>query len=74
MAEYTAKYNLWHDVPFAPYYSSTGGLMTGPSSGSRGATGRPGWATLYNHYVNIMGLSAPYTTTVANNNGYLLVF
>lgn len=69
LVEYTAKYNLGQDVPFVPYYSSTGGLMTAPGSGSRGATGRPGWATFYNHYVNIMGLAAPYTQTVYNQNG-----
>ncbi len=69
MAEYTAKYNLFNPVPFAPVWSSTGGLMTGPSSGAQGATGRPGWATFYNHYVNVLGLAAPYTQTIANQNG-----
>jgi len=69
VAEYTAKYNLGNDVPFAPYANSDGWLMTGPSSDSRGANWRPGWATLYNHYVNIKGLAAPYTTTAYNNMG-----
>ncbi len=69
VAEYTAKYNLFYDVPFVPYYSSTGGLMTAPSGDSRGAISRPGWATLYNHYVNIKGLAAPYTQTVVNQDG-----
>ena len=68
MAEYTARYNLWQDVPWTNYaYGSW--LMTGPSGGSRGATGRPGWATFYNHYVNIKGLAAPYTKTVVDLNG-----
>jgi fibronectin type 3 domain-containing protein/regulation of enolase protein 1 (concanavalin A-like superfamily) len=69
VAEYTAKYNLGNDVPFAPYANTDGWLMTAPSSGSRGTPARPGWATLYNHYVNIKGLAAPYTTTVYNTNG-----
>jgi regulation of enolase protein 1 (concanavalin A-like superfamily) len=69
LAEYTAKYNLGNDVPFAPYANTDGSLMTAPSDASRGTPGRPGWATLYNHYVNIKGLAAPYTTIVYNTNG-----
>ena len=69
VAEYTAKYNLFYDVPFVPYYCSTGGLMTAPSGDTRGAISRPGWATLYNHYANIKGLAAPYTQTVVNQDG-----
>ena len=69
VAEYTAQYNLGNNVPFAPYANSDGWLMTGPSSDSRGANWRPGWATFYNHYVNLLGLAAPNTTTVYNNMG-----
>ena len=69
VAEYTAKYNLFYDVPFVPYYCSTGGLMSAPSGDIRGAISRPGWAILYNHYVNLKGLAAPYTQTVVNQDG-----
>jgi fibronectin type 3 domain-containing protein len=68
LAEYTAKYNLFQDVPFTPYAEETW-LMTGPSDASRGNTARPGWATLYHHYVNRKGLSAPYTKTLVDQNG-----
>jgi fibronectin type 3 domain-containing protein/regulation of enolase protein 1 (concanavalin A-like superfamily) len=68
LAEYTAKYNLMQDVPFTPY-AEEDWLMTGPSSQSRGLTGRPGWATLYHHYVNFKGLSVPYTKTIVDLNG-----
>jgi fibronectin type 3 domain-containing protein/regulation of enolase protein 1 (concanavalin A-like superfamily) len=68
LAEYTAKYNLGEDVPFTPY-ASKAWLMTEPSSAARGTPGRPGWATLYHHYVNHKGLAAPYTKTVVDLNG-----
>ncbi|MBW8781514.1 MAG: alginate lyase family protein [Verrucomicrobia bacterium] len=64
-AEYVAKYNLFYDVPFAPYANSDGWLMTAPSSPSRGIQ-RPGWDLLYNHYVNRKGLAAPYTKAYAD--------
>jgi len=65
-AEYVAKYNLGEDVPFQEYDWGTGQngdrrSQTTVSEGSRGQ-GRPGWERLYNHYVNLKGLSAPYTT------------
>ncbi len=68
LAEYTAKYNLLQDVPFTPYAEESW-LMTGPSSQSRGLTDRPGWATLYHHYVNLKGLAVPYTKTLVDQNG-----
>lgn len=68
-AEYTAKYNLGEEVPFTPY-ASEGWLMSGASSQSRGANNnRPGWHTIYNHYVNRKGLAAPYTKQMADNMG-----
>ena len=69
LAEYTAKYNLMEDVPFTPY-AEEDWLMTGPSSQARPSTNRPGWATLYHHYVNLMGLAAPYTKTLADSAIY----
>ncbi|KAL3493154.1 chondroitin AC/alginate lyase [Aspergillus germanicus] len=64
-AEYFARYNLGHDVPFEPY---TNGIVSYSeiSSASRGAT-RPTWELLYAHYVEIKGLDAPWTTAYRNN-------
>ncbi|VUC29504.1 unnamed protein product [Clonostachys rosea] len=64
-AEYFARYNLGHDVPFEPY---TNGIVsyTEVSSKSRGAI-RPTWELLYAHYVQIKGLEAPWTTAYLNN-------
>jgi len=61
--EYIAKYNLGEDVPFKPYVDS---LANQPviSSNSRGNL-RPVWELVYNHYVKLKGLSAPYTTRMA---------
>jgi fibronectin type 3 domain-containing protein len=66
--EYLAKYNLGNDVPFEDYnwfYGAPGvwsgdTLQTALGSGSRGQL-RPIFELFYNHYVNIEGLSAPYT-------------
>lgn len=71
-AEYVAKYNLGHDVPFtaftfqkgAPGVWSGSQKVTAVSSNSRGQA-RPVWALVENHYVNRRGLSAPYTTAMA---------
>ncbi|KAL2852224.1 chondroitin AC/alginate lyase [Aspergillus pseudodeflectus] len=64
-AEYFARYNLGHDVPFEPY---TNGIVsyTDISSASRGAT-RPTWELLYAHYVQIKRLEAPWTTAYLNS-------
>jgi hypothetical protein len=62
-AEYVAKYNLGYDVPYTPYQNSD---VTQPviSPGGRGSA-RPAWELVYNHYVNRIGLSAPYITMFA---------
>ncbi|KAJ3548067.1 hypothetical protein NM208_g1192 [Fusarium decemcellulare] len=64
-AEYFARYNLDHDVPFEPY---TNGIVSFDviSPASRGAI-RPAWELLYAHYVQIKGLDAPWTTAYLNN-------
>lgn len=51
--EYTAKYNLGFDVPAV-------GVL---STGSRGRF-YPMWEIVHNHYVNRMGLPAPFTAQV----------
>ncbi|KAK7430747.1 hypothetical protein QQZ08_002791 [Neonectria magnoliae] len=64
-AEYFARYNLGHDVPFEPY---TNGIQsyTVISEASRGAI-RPTWELLHAHYVQVKGLDAPWTTAYLNN-------
>lgn len=63
--EYVAKYNSGEDVPFKPFSDS---LATQPviSSNARGNV-RPVWELVYNHYVKLKGLSAPYTTKMAES-------
>ena len=57
--EYVAKYNLGNDVPYTTYRNSdvTQDVI---SSNSRGGI-RPIWELLYNLYVVLKGLKAPYT-------------
>ncbi|CAN5398179.1 hypothetical protein BH10PLA1_BH10PLA1_01260 [soil metagenome] len=65
-AEYVAKYNLGNDVPFQEFDWGTGTKgdrrsQTVVADRSRGQA-RPGWERLYNHYVSLKGIDAPYTT------------
>lgn len=62
-AEYVAKYNLLHDVPYTPYTNSD---VTQPviSDKSRGQM-RPIWALFYNHYVVLKGITSPYVEAYA---------
>jgi hypothetical protein len=64
LAEYTAKYNLGEDVPFTNYTNCEGQAMTEISATGRG-TLRPSWELLYNHYVKVKGLNAPYSQRFA---------
>lgn len=68
--EYVAKYNLGYDVPYTLYAQQSGfggaAIQPGISSNSRGAS-RPGWDLIYNHYVNIKGLAAPWSAMFASN-------
>jgi fibronectin type 3 domain-containing protein len=65
--EYISKYNTGHDVPFVAYANSD--YATWPhvyrfyqkEVAGPGGVGRPGWDLIYNHYVNRMGIAAPYT-------------
>ncbi|MFS2180265.1 alginate lyase family protein [Rhizobium pisi] len=61
-AEYVAKYNLGYDVPYTTYKNSDT-TQTTISEGSRGPNVRPMWEMLYNHYVVLKGLDAPYVST-----------
>jgi hypothetical protein len=62
-AEYVAKYNLGYDVPYTSYTNSD---VTQPiiSDKARGDD-RPIWELVYNHYVVLKGLKAPYVQQYA---------
>lgn len=63
--EYTARYNLGFDVPYAPYESFEGRYhYKRISSDSRGRL-RAMYERVYNHYHNRKGLDAPYTWQAA---------
>jgi hypothetical protein len=62
-SEYVAKYNLGFDVRYSTYKNSDV-TQTAISSDSRG-TVRPEWELLYNHYVVLKGLTAPYVAQFA---------
>ncbi|MFD0893268.1 alginate lyase family protein [Luteolibacter ambystomatis] len=68
-AEYVAKYNLGQDVPFEPYIWGTGPKGDRKEQTVVSADGRPafraGYELVYNHYVNRMGLAAPYSAQFA---------
>ncbi|GJI97749.1 hypothetical protein RugamoR57_44670 [Duganella caerulea] len=71
--EYVAKGNLiesgtsYYTVPFAPY-AVRGFSVTTFSTGAQGLQ-RPTWALIYNHYVNRMGLAAPYSQLFVQRMG-----
>jgi hypothetical protein len=57
-AEYVAKYNLGEDVPYTPYKNSDVTQKVISPAGRGGL--RPTWELLYNHYVVLRHMSAPY--------------
>jgi hypothetical protein len=64
-AEYVAKYNLGEDVPYRTYRNSD---VTQQVIGDGGRGGpRPIWEILYNHYVKLKKLPAPYVTKAAES-------
>ena len=63
-AEYAAKYNLGNDVQYTTYTNSDV-TQTVISPNSRGNI-RPIWDLLYNHYVKIEKVKAPYTQQYAD--------
>ncbi|MDN5286634.1 MAG: hypothetical protein JWR38_2908 [Mucilaginibacter sp.] len=63
--EYTAKYNLGQDVPYAPAMDKTGKYMHQQLSTEGGGRLRAVYEQIYNHYVKRMGLAAPYTQQAA---------
>jgi len=70
-AEYTAKYNLWKDVPYTTYNNCDDVQNYWPSEQNafgRGRLQRPIWEMIYNHYVVLKGLSAPHVKAMAEVN------
>ena len=74
-AEYVAKYNLGHDVPFTSYSWQSGPAATTaphvgwqtqtvPGAGSRGQA-RPVWDQVLGHYSGRMGLDTPWVAQIA---------
>jgi len=59
--EYTARYNLGHEVPFVPYTDTTGKNKAKIISPAGRGELRPIWEMVWNHYENRRGLAAPYT-------------
>lgn len=59
--EYTAKYNLGHEVPFEPYRSYEGRYYYESIATEGRGRIRPMYAKVYNHYHNRMGLEADFT-------------
>jgi autotransporter-associated beta strand protein len=64
LCEYFAKYNLYNNVPYLFYDDCNNDQDWGVSSASQGDT-RPAWDLIYNHYVNLKGLAAPWSQQYA---------
>lgn len=65
-AEYVAKYNLGEDVPFSTYDNCQDVNQDWPAINGRGVFhDRPVYEMIYNHYVVAKGISAPYSTKMA---------
>lgn len=64
LCEYTAMYNLFLTVPYNTYNNCDNVNQTVISTNSRG-TIRPCWELIYNHYVNVMGVAATYSSQFA---------
>ena len=68
-AEYVAKSNLqdasgqYHTLPFSNYVNRQGTFTALSTAGQPNL--RPAWESIYNHYVNRKGLSAPFVTRIA---------
>lgn len=64
--EYIAKYNLWYDAYYVPWHRNSTLSYTESAASSAGRGGFiPMYEMVYNHYVNIKGIAAPYSTVAA---------
>lgn len=61
--EYIAKHNLFYDVPYTTYVQCD--YWVNPEMGSGQGFIRAGYDLVYNHYVNRVGMSAPYSQEAA---------
>jgi len=64
--EYTAQYNLGHDVPFAPHTDITGKYKARTISEEGRGRLRPIYEMVWNHYQNRRGIPAPFTKQAAD--------
>jgi autotransporter-associated beta strand protein len=64
LCEYFAKYNIGQDVPYLTFDDCNNDYQPGISSNSRGDN-RPAWDLIYNHYVNLKGIAAPWSLQYA---------
>ena len=64
LCEYFAKYNLGQDVPYLFFDDCNNDQQWGVSSASQGDN-RPCWDLIYNHYVNLKGIAAPWSQQYA---------
>lgn len=63
--EYSAKYNLWEDVPFEETTDTSGKYHHRRISDEGRGRIRPIYEMVYNHYVKVKGLEAPWTAKAA---------
>lgn len=63
--EYTARYNLGHDVPFVPHTDTTGKYTAKHISDHGRGRLRPIYEMVLNHYSSRRGLDAPWTRQAA---------
>ncbi|WP_205702871.1 alginate lyase family protein [Botryobacter ruber] len=63
--EYMAKFNLGNEVPYAPALDRTGKYIHPEISQKERGNLRAVYEHVYNHYVNRMGMDAPYTQQAA---------
>ena len=66
LCEYFAKYNLYNNVPYLPYDNCDGVYQSNVANNSQGDS-RPCWDLIYNHYVNLKGIAAPWSAQYAAN-------
>jgi len=64
--EYTARYNLGQDVPFAAYVDTTGKYRHKKISSDGRNKLRPIYEMVWNHYQNRCGIPAPFTRQAAD--------
>jgi fibronectin type 3 domain-containing protein/regulation of enolase protein 1 (concanavalin A-like superfamily) len=65
MSEDLSKHNLFYDVPYVSYINCEYVIQTNIGSGQGFI--RAGADLVYNHYVNRMGMAAPYTKDAAES-------